>query len=141
MQPQTVIDRLKQQVPTLKHVAGTSDFAQAEKLLRNQIPSAFVIPLAERGSPNSVAVGAVSQIITVEFGVILAVSNLRDPGGQKAMQDLYSLRESVIRALVGWSPPDAFDLVEFSSGRLLDMSEQVLWWQDDFQTSINRRSA
>jgi hypothetical protein len=134
-----LIDRLKSQCPALKHVAGAADFATAEKLVRHQLPAAFVIPLVEEATPNAYATMAVSQRVTQRFGVILAVSNLRDLGGEAAINDLTNLRPSVLTALLGWQPDAGSDLVEFAGGRLLTLSEQVLWWQDDYRSAITIR--
>ena len=90
--PQLIIARLKAQVTALKIVAGAADFAAAAPEVK-QMPSAFVLELANRPTGNALATIAVSQENTVRFGVVIAVQNLRDPRGEKAHTDLRTLRE------------------------------------------------
>ena len=141
MLPATLIERLKVTCPLLKLVGGSADFSVAEAALRNKLPAAFVIPLAEQASPNSSATTLVSQRVNQQFGVILAASNLRDATGEKALADIYAVRQQVMAALLGWIPAGERSGMEFSGGHLQDMSDQVLWWQDDFNLDIYLRSA
>jgi len=141
MQPATLIAHLKDTCPLLKMVGGSADFGVAETALRNKLPAAFVIPLAEQASPNTSATTVVSQRVTQQFGVILAASNLRDATGAKALEDIYAVRQQVMTALLGWIPEGERSSMEFSGGHLQDMSDQVLWWQDDFNLEIYLRSA
>jgi hypothetical protein len=137
--PQLVIARLASEVPALRKVAGSADFAGAAPDLK-QTPAAYVIELSNRAEPNSLATIAVSQQNTVLFGVILAVQNLRDATGQKAGTDMRLLREAVMTALIGWEPDPDYDVLEYSAGRLLQLDNLVLWWQDDYFTRILERS-
>ena len=136
---QWIISRLKTQVSGLKLVAGAADLASASADLK-QTPSAFVIPVGDRASGNRTGTMVVSQNNVTRFAVILAVQNLRDPRGEKAKSDLRIVRASVCNALHGWQPNTEFDPVEYSQGRLLRMTNQVLLWQDEFATSHEIRS-
>lgn len=127
-------------VSALKKIAGAADFASAGADLKGKLPAAYVIPMTERAGGNSL-VSAVSQHTEARFGVVLAVSNLRDARGQNAHGDLAPLRAAVIAALLGWQPGPDYDPVLFGSGRLLQLQDGVLWWQDDFVTAYYLRSA
>lgn len=137
--PQLIITRLKSQVPALKVVAGAADFAAAAPEARI-LPAAWVIELANRPQPNSLASMAVSQANEIRFGVILAVQNLRDATGEKAHTDMRTLRQSVMTALLGWEPDPDYDVLEYGGGRLIQLDNLVLWWQDEYITSILERS-
>lgn len=136
---QWVIDRLKAQVALLKRVSGAAEIAAAAEDLK-QAPAAFVVPGSERASGSSSGTLVVSQSNAVRLGVVLAVQNLRDPVGEKAQSDLLEVREAIMTALHGWQPSDDFDPLEFGGGRMLSLTDQVLWWQDDFLTSHFMRS-
>ena len=138
--PQLVIARLADQVTGFRKVSGAADFAAAAPDLK-QTPAAYVFELADRATRNSLAVMAVSQENEVRFGVILAVQNLRDATGVKAQADMRTLRASVMDALVGWAPAPDYAVIEYGGGRLLQLDNLVLWWQDDYLTSILLRSA
>jgi len=138
--PQLVIARLQSQVPALKKVAGAVDFATAAQDLK-QPPAAYVIELTNRATRNSLAVMAVSQENEIRFGVIMAVQNLRDARGDAAQADMNVLvRAPVMTALLGWEPDPDYSVIEYGGGRVLQLDNLVLWWQDDYLTSILERS-
>ena len=136
---QWIIARLQASVPELRVMGGAADFAAAAEGLK-QTPAAFVLPSAERARESSTGTQLVSQYNTVRFAVVVAVQNLRDARGDAAQSDLLPLRTSIMTALHGWQPDVGFDPVEFGGGRLLQLTDQVLWWQDEFTTSHFIRS-
>jgi hypothetical protein len=137
--PEWIIARLKEQAPALAGVAGAAGLAQAASALK-QTPSAYVLPNAERPGGSRTGTMVVSQQNTVRFAVIMAVKNLRDARGEKAQADLLDLREEIMTALHGWQPHEDFDPLEYGGGRLLQLTDQVLWWQDEFLTAHSIRS-
>lgn len=137
--PQLIIARLQPPTTTLKIVTGAADFAAAAPEVK-QTPCAFVLELANRASGNALATIAVSQENEISFGVVIAVQNLRDPRGEKAHTDMRSVRQSVMTALLGWQPDPDYDVLEYAGGRLLQLDNLVLWWQDDYLTRILERS-
>lgn len=140
--PQWVIDRLDIQVGALRKVAGSADFAVAlDDLKPAALPAAYVLPGAESAGRSTTGTQLVSQQNRPRFGVMLAVSNLRDARGENAQTDLRTLRIAVMTVLLGWSPDAAFDPVEFAGGKLFRMSNGVLWWMDEFSTAHLLRSA
>lgn len=134
-----VIAHLKTAVPALVKVSGAADFAAAGADLKNSLPAAYVLPLAEKADASPLA-DAVLQRVGSRFGVVVAVSNLRDPRGENAHGALEPLRQAVIAALLGWPPSDAHEPVEFAAGRILSFTDGVLWWQDEFTTAYLLRS-
>lgn len=137
--PQWIITQLRTEVTSLKLVGGAADFAAAAEGVR-QTPSAFVLPSSERASGSSTGTMVVSQRNSVRFAIVIAVQNLRDPRGEKAQADLLALRNSIMTALHGWEPDADFDPIEYGGGKLLQLNDQVLWWQDEFVTANFIRS-
>lgn len=137
--PDLVIARLATEVPppALRRVAAAAELAAAGEDLK-QVPAAYVVPSADRAGQNQLANG-VSQRNQVRFAVVMAVSNMRDARGEKAQADLRLLRISIMTALLGWSPDVDFAPVEYVAGRLLRLSDSVLWWQDEFLTAHQLR--
>ena len=129
-----IISRLKAQIPALKIISGAAELAKAEADLK-QTPSAFVIELSDRASENKTGTMVVSQNNTARFAVIIATKNLRDFRGQHAKTDLRTIRADIIEALLGWQPDADFDPIEKREGRLMKMTNAVLWWQDEFATA------
>lgn len=137
--PDWIIARLKDQATSLLNVAGAAGLAQAATDLK-QVPASYVVPSSERASGSNTGTLVVSQPNSVRFAVIVAVRNLRDARGDKAQADLLSLRQEIMTALHGWQPDADFDPIEYGGGRLLQLTDQVLWWQDEFLTSHLIRS-
>jgi len=133
-----IIARIQSQCPLLRSVGGAAEFTDASLALKHQLPAAFVLPLSDDPQPNRLDNG-ISQRVNRRFGVVLAVKNLRDASGAAALSDLVPLRSQLIDALLGWVPDGLTDPCEYAAGRLLELSQQVLWWQDDFLTAFYLR--
>lgn len=133
-----VIAHLKASDLGLKKIAGAVDFASANATLTSA-PAAFVLPLMDKASANSAGGGAVQQRVTVRFGVVLVVSNVRDALGAAAHTDLQTVRRAVIDALLAWRPTSEYDPCEYGGGRMLALNGADLWWQLEFVTAYYER--
>jgi hypothetical protein len=136
--PDTIATYLKASVAALQKVSGAADFASAGIDLKGKLPVAYVLLLSDRAGSNQL-INAVEQHVEVRFGVVLAVQNLRDAIGKNAHSDLDPIIQSVIAALLGWQPDTDHDPVLYSSGRLLQLADSVLWWQLEFTTAYYLR--
>lgn len=138
MQLAPILAHIKSHCPALRQVGGAAEFSALPEAGPQAVPAAFVVPLEERAGSNQLDTG-ISQRVDVRFGVILAVRNLRDGVGAAANDDLETLRRAVKAALLGWQPTGADDVCTFGGGRVLQLNNQVLWWQDDFVTAYYER--
>lgn len=138
MQLAPIIAHIKSNCPALRQVGGAAEFSALPEAGPQAVPAAFVVPLEERAGSNQLDTG-ISQRVDVRFGVILAVRNLRDGTGAAANDDLAMLRRVVKDALLGRQPAGADDVCLFGGGRVLQLNNQVLWWQDDFVTAYYER--
>jgi len=128
-----VIARIRLLAPaTFKKVGGAADLGAALRELKQE-PAAFVIPQQDAPQANALS-NAVSQLTRQRFGVVIAISNLRDASGEKAQTELAPIREALFNQLIGWAPDADRDPVNYAGGRLLRLSDRVLWWQDNFDT-------
>lgn len=124
----------------LRTVAGAAEYAALDAPPpQARQPAAYVLPLGEVAGANGLAAGPVRQRITATLGLVLLVTNLRDPRGQASADMLAPLLAAARGALVGWQPSAEHDPMEFRRGRLIDISEGTLAWQDEFETSITVR--
>ena len=134
-----IITQLKAQVSSLQNrVGGGADVGEARNMAR-ALPAAAVIPLTESGSDNQFATGMVSQRLTWQFGIVLAVKNVSDQTGGAAADDLETLRDSVKLAIVGWKHPDADRAAIFVRGNLISFDNATLWWLDRYQIQSHYR--
>lgn len=134
-----IVARVTAQVSALKRVAESMDIPSAADDLKAVAPAAYVLPLQDPAGPNALA-NAVSQQVTARFGVLLAVRNFRDPRGEAARSELTPLRSSVADALLNWQPGADYTPCEYGGGRLLQLTDQVLWWIDEYRTSFEVRA-
>lgn len=130
-------DRLATEVTDLKDVLGASDIPSAEEELK-RTPAAFVLLVRERAGRNAL-MNATSQRVSRTAGVLLAVRNLKSARGDAAREDLEALRTSVRTALLNWEPDSDHEPMSFVGGALLKVSDQVLWWLDEFETAYQAR--
>lgn len=50
-----------------------------------------------------------------------------------------ALRAQTDAALFGWLPDELHSPLVFSSGKLLGLLDNELWWQDEYTTEFDRR--
>lgn len=140
MQLDFVIERLKAQVPGLKAVGGAADL-DAALTGAVAVPAAFVIPLSDDSAlqPHT---GSYDETDRWEFGVVLALANLRDARGEAALASLAPMRAAVRAALAGWAPDEATgEPVTKGRGQLLRFDgDGRLWWIDRFSWTTFFRS-
>lgn len=135
---QPIADLLIAQVTSFRKVSGAANFAAAREDLKAW-PTAYVMPLADAARPNSLAGLSVHQHVIERFGVILAVSNLRDVRGDAVNAELEVIRQPTIQALLGFQPSADYDPVQYAGGKLLMLDVSVLWWQLEFTTGYYER--
>lgn len=126
------IDRLTAELSgQVLDVRGTAELA-IEKLNTPRTPAIWVAPVhasAARGSGVPMR-----QRVTARVAVVMVVRNARDATGETGHQALETLRDAVLSALFGWTPPDAEAGAHYVRGRLIDFTASTLWWQDEFET-------
>jgi len=128
-----VAERLRAECPALKQVLAALSAAAAPKAY----PAAYVLPLAERAAPNEFG-GAHLQKVTARVAVELMVKHAgQEAGGAAASESLEDLRDSVLGALLGWSPGAGFDTFDFASGRLVSIDPGFVVWRDEFDTNFH----
>ena len=128
------VERLQDLVPdTVSALGGAADYATAAAAARGK-NGIWVIPLAERAS-NSPLVGTVRQRVEATVGVILAARHLRDARGEAALGELEALRLATRERFIGWSPSPQCEPVERRNSRLLEFTDQMAWWLDEYATA------
>lgn len=139
----SVINQLKtiktDGVAEFRKVAAAANFAAARDDMK-QPPAAYVIPLNDAAGANQLGGGAILQPVRETFGVVLAVSNLRDSTGVAALTEFRRIRRLVIDELLGFVPVTDYEPIEYGGGNLLMMDTAVLWWQLKFTTGYHERN-
>lgn len=136
-----VVARLEAECPNLREVGDGAAFA---RLTENKIPtpSAWVLPLADRGGPNRYADAETGQEITAQFAVIMAARDIRRDRGSLALSELEETRLEVRAALRGFVPEGADSQCLYSAGRLVSGvgRDGLLFWQEDWSVTLDFRS-
>ncbi len=123
------IERLRSE--TDLEVKGAAELAAAKADQQRDV--AFVAPLDEAALSQPDAIGTVRQMVRAGVAVTLAVTNRRDRRGEAAVSEIEGARESVRRALLGWTPPSASGPAGFRRGRLVQLAGSTAWWQDEYE--------
>jgi hypothetical protein len=125
---QLIRERLVTLAPVLRTVEITADFETASKKSINA-PTGFVLELGEAFGANGFGSGQVSQLVTAQFGVVIAAPDLRrtDEGSVLRLPRL-----AVRQALLGHAP-DGCTAIEAMASRLLGAGP-VVWWLDSYST-------
>jgi hypothetical protein len=136
-----VVSALKGTGTPFKFVGGAIDLVTAGDEVRT-FPSAYVLPLTDRGSPNRAAsYMAVVQQLEERFGVMYAIRNVRAGAGAQAQEDARVAINWARAAVQGLLIDASYDLVEFESGQLVSFADELMIWLDTFNTSKDMRKA
>ena len=119
-------------VAGLAHLSAATSYPQTVML--------WVLPLDERAEANQTG-GGVYQKIASRLGIVFRVRDVSDPRGEASLRILEGVRDEVRGALGGWVPGTEYAPLELRAGSLLEISEGAVWWQDIYETHINRRLA
>lgn len=134
MQISDVITRLKEESLLLQNrVFGAVELANTQPNSL-QTPCVFVIPMAEKAEQNML-VGAISQRITAQIGIVICVRNYRDTRGEGGHIELENVRAEIADILNGWQPSNADIPMEFLQGQIAAYDNSVIRWNDVFTTS------
>lgn len=135
-----IVARLTADAALLKLVDGIAELAALTQNPPHHLqPAAYVVPVSERPGDNRLA-NAVAQINEVTFGVVLCLTDLRDPRGAAAGDALELVRAEVQGKLLGWRPPGAAGVVLFAGGETVDLDKQgALWWIDRYRVTESLR--
>jgi len=96
--------------------------------------SAFVIQLSEAAANNGLE-GAINQLITERFGVLVALDNGssdRDKVGLIAYDTLAMVRSEIFKAILGWQMTGAESVVSYGGGKIAGINRAYLWYQFEF---------
>lgn len=132
-----VANRIRAHCPDFIEVGGATDYVTAVAASM-ATPAAFVVPLGEIPGDSDLDVG-IAQRVTLHIGVVIAVQNMSDRAGAAALDDLAPARTAVRQALLAWTSAGFTDPWRMAGGRLLEMDNGVLWWQDDFAATYHVR--
>lgn len=133
-----IVDRLREQVGDLHHVAGAADYAAVQNLSAFRTPSAFVIFGEETNTGKVPSAPCVNvQESLTQFGVVLALRHYRERMGEQMQQDARALIGQARAALIGWRPPEnGARVVGWVSGKTLDYDASVLLFADLYQLHV-----
>ncbi len=136
-----VIERLRARTAGLRGIGGAADMDAVLAAAVVVVPAAYVIPLSDDSSEQA-HTGSYDESDVWEFGVVLVVSNQRDPRGEAALSSLAPVRRQVREALAGWAPDeDTGEPIKKTRGRLLRFDgDGRLWWIDQFSFKTFYRS-
>lgn len=127
-----IIAQLRQRAPLyVQRVGGAAQFQVLPEAANLVIPAAYVLPLDEQPQAQSSGNGY-QQSVVEQFAVVVVLSNKADERGQAAASNLDAHRAGVFRALLGFQPSAAHDIVEFAGGQLLHLDRARLYYQFEF---------
>lgn len=121
----------------LKRVQGALEMAGLDKAPA-VLPALFVVPIAEDAAPNRHS-GVHDQAATRTFGVVILVQGGRSD--ERTSEELGEIEDKVVRALAGWTHPEASRPCDYASGRMLSVSGSTVAWLSSFRTGRHIRKA
>jgi hypothetical protein len=134
-----IIAQLRQFTPELKTVGGAADFSAGLETVANpeDLPSGWVIPLADSSSENDVMNG-LFQSVQERISVVVEFDNSTDRRGQAAVSQVEGMKYAIFRSLLNWrnDPARAAKGLQYAGGCLLGMDRGRIWWTFDFSLDV-----
>ncbi len=130
-----MLEAIENHLETTFNVKTALDFASISKNRVVQSPTVFVIPLGVQTSPNQRDTGPALVRQDDRIGIVIAVRAINDPLGSYGNAALKVYRKQVYTLLFGWVPESGYEPLMVGNGRLLNFSDQTLYWIDEFTTS------
>lgn len=135
MKVQPIIDRLKAVSTTLGgRIAGAAEFSAEVEAARLALPCAFVLRASGEGSEPD-TIGAVVQMLTEDFAIVVAVDNSADSRGQAGAEALDDVMVDLLARLLGWSPDATHNAFSYVRDDHVSLDRARLWHQFIFRTS------
>lgn len=134
-------ERIKGHVTGIKSVLDGTALAALNQSTTLIYPSAFVFTAGESGVDDNGLVGSTGQRRVQWIAIVIAVRNVRNPSGGEIRADMEALRNQIDAALFGWQPTEAHEPMFFRRGAMMELKDATLWWQDEYQTAFQRRTA
>jgi hypothetical protein len=143
MDSAAVIARLQDQVPTLRRVGIAADLQAVfdGKLADQTGPSAFVVAASERGGRPSAVAGAYIQPTSETIAVVIMLREISNRAGDKAADELETIKAAVKAAITGWKPAGAFAPYALSSGAIIAFKPGYIAWGYEFTAADQLRIA
>lgn len=136
-----IVARIQAECPGLREVGDAEAYVRLSEA-KIRPPSAWVLPLADRGGPNRYADDQTGQEITAQFAVVMAARDIRRDRGSQALSELEETRIAVRAALRGFVPDGCDSQCLYSAGRLVTGigRDGLLFWQEDWSVTLDFRS-
>jgi hypothetical protein len=136
----TITAHLEGAVTSLRFV-GTAKDLGAVKADAIVTPAAYLLPASERGGEQMYAhCDGLSQRVGFTFSVVLALRDIGDRRGDRAVDGIKTIRDEVMTVLALYQYPGADGYCLPTSGRLVSGVDRDgrLFWQDDYRISFHR---
>lgn len=127
-----VIAQLRQRASVFaQRVAGAARFEILPEAANLAVPAAYVLPLTEQPQ-EQFSQNGYQQTVREGFAVVVVLSNRSDERGQAAASNLDTMRTALFKALLGFQPSPAHDVIAFEGGQILHLDRQRLYYQFEF---------
>ena len=108
--------------------------AEIKAVLKNAArfsPAIFIIPKDENAKHLG-STGSTKSLVTAGMDILIIAKNSTDALGDKAHDQLKTVRDAVSASLIGWKPADASTPVNYRSGKRFGLNQGFLIWADTF---------
>lgn len=113
-------------------IEGAGELAALGNAPPPAMPAAYVYVAEEAAGDNERATGPVLQRVEMDVSVVVIAGNVSDATGAAAAGDVEALKRAVRRALIGWQPPAADDVITLVGARIVRVREGAVWCEMTF---------
>lgn len=126
------ITQIKDNCPILAgRVYGTPDAAliqEGGRLDPLNVPAVYVQLIDEKADGESIRTKKYHQLINVQMGLVLVVSNKKNVTTTTPLKDVETIKLEIMQSLCGWIPTGAAFPVNFIAGRREEYDDLTQFW-------------
>lgn len=102
------------------------------------LPGAWVLPATDDATAPA-SEPLIHQRVRSRVSVLIGLRAYGETVRREAHDLLTPLRAALWAQLIGWTPPGAAASVHYAGGRRLAPANNVMWWEDLFETAVSVR--
>ena len=121
-----------------KEIAGAADLSAIVEG-RTAYPACHLFRQHRNGKGNDMA-NIVRQEVKEGVTLVVVTKNVRDKRGGDSSDENETYCQKIQDALLGWTPDERFNALEYGGGGLVNFKNSLFVWQETYETTTQIRS-
>ena len=131
-----IVAHLRQYCPTVnQRVAVAVEFEPDRGQVNLTVPALVVLPADDDAEPSTTDNVTVQSVMD-RFMVVMLLASADPKRGAATADVLHALRAEVWRALIGWTPGNGYEPIQYESGEVIAMNKSITYYGMTFGAEL-----